>query len=293
MQIVECGAENGVELAALYNMAISNVPHCYPVSQEDFESLFEGRAGRGLDDGCFLMAREGPSPLGFADFGVAHTQEADVGIVRFLWYLTGHRLAGQRLLEEVESRLTGHGVAKIVAFPQEYRYPFYHLPHAYLSSYLGNVHGLLGINGYRRSRGEIYMDMETISLRRAERPGVEVEVEFNISQSGPLPRIQAFAIHEGREIGSCKNLCCGELHRDERAQSWLFTHSLNVEPSFQGLGVGRYLLARTLQKAKSLGYRHASISTDWNNYRALLFYTNMGYRVVDWTFELAKEPAKE
>jgi hypothetical protein len=34
---------------------------------------------------------------------------------------------------------------------------------------------------------------------------------------------------------------------------------------------------------RSLGYRHSSISTDRANNRALLFYSNFGYTVVEWT----------
>jgi hypothetical protein len=32
------------------------------------------------------------------------------------------------------------------------------------------------------------------------------------------------------------------------------------------------------------GYRHAAISTALDNYRAALFYSNLGYQVVDWTY---------
>ena len=34
--------------------------------------------------------------------------------------------------------------------------------------------------------------------------------------------------------------------------------------------------------------RHAAISADWENYRTLIFYSNCGYRVVDWTYEYHK-----
>ncbi len=292
MRISQCGTDDAVEIAQVYNMAVSGIPHCYPVSAEDFRAILEKKGGPVLEGEYFLVAREGQIPIGFADFGIAHLGEEAIGVIRFLWYRPGKRQAGQRLLEEIEGTMHAR-LEKIVAFPQEYRYPFYHLPHAYLSGFLGNVHGLLGINGYRRSRGEIYMDMERIEIALPRRPQVEVDIEFNIFDSKPLPRIHAYAIHGGRDIGSCKNICCGEVATDPGGGPWLFTHSLNVETAFQGKGVGRYLLGRTLQRAKALGYRHASISTDWNNYRALLFYTNMGYRVVDWTFELTKDRLRD
>jgi hypothetical protein len=37
-----------------------------------------------------------------------------------------------------------------------------------------------------------------------------------------------------------------------------------------------------------VGYRHASISTAVDNYRAALLYANLGYRVVDWTYGLGR-----
>lgn len=61
-----------------------------------------------------------------------------------------------------------------------------------------------------------------------------------------------------------------------------------LEKAFQGQGLGRYLLNYTLQEMHNVGYRHAAISTNWENYRALLFYSNCGYKVVDWTYEYEK-----
>jgi ribosomal protein S18 acetylase RimI-like enzyme len=48
--------------------------------------------------------------------------------------------------------------------------------------------------------------------------------------------------------------------------------------------LGRHLLQRSLQEMHRIGYRNASISTDWENHRALLFYSNHGFNVVDWTY---------
>ena len=41
--------------------------------------------------------------------------------------------------------------------------------------------------------------------------------------------------------------------------------------------------------AREHGYRHGAISTAFDNDRAFLFYTNYGFRVVDWTYEFARE----
>ena len=63
---------------------------------------------------------------------------------------------------------------------------------------------------------------------------------------------------------------------------------LGVNDEFQGRGLGRYLLQYALHEMHKIGYRHAVISTDWENYRAFLFYSNCGYRVSDWTYAYSK-----
>ncbi|HUU54157.1 MAG TPA: GNAT family N-acetyltransferase, partial [Armatimonadota bacterium] len=57
----------------------------------------------------------------------------------------------------------------------------------------------------------------------------------------------------------------------------------------QGKGLGKHMLARGLRAARDRGLRHAMISTDWNNHRAYLFYTNFGYGFLDRTFSFRKE----
>jgi ribosomal protein S18 acetylase RimI-like enzyme len=61
-----------------------------------------------------------------------------------------------------------------------------------------------------------------------------------------------------------------------------------VEEDFQGQGLGRSLMRRTLAAGREVGYRHASISTDWRNFRAFMFYSNFGYHVADWTYSYAR-----
>ena len=36
------------------------------------------------------------------------------------------------------------------------------------------------------------------------------------------------------------------------------------------------------------GFRRAIISTNWRNWRAMLLYSNYGYRVADWTYGFTK-----
>ena len=72
------------------------------------------------------------------------------------------------------------------------------------------------------------------------------------------------------------------------AQDQFFVVWLGVVETQQGRGWGRYLLLRMLWEMLQGGYRHAFISTDHRNHRALVFYTNMGFRVVDTSYEYVK-----
>ena len=81
----------------------------------------------------------------------------------------------------------------------------------------------------------------------------------------------------------------GEISDAEAAQDWLFVIWLWVKDDLQGQGLGRHLLQRNLQEMHGVGYRHAAISTDWENHRAFLFYSNYGFHQADWTFCYRRE----
>ena len=92
-----------------------------------------------------------------------------------------------------------------------------------------------------------------------------------------------------KRVGECWSVSGGEFSSHPEAQNWLHTTWLGIEDEFQGQGLGRYLLQYELQEMHKVGYRHAAISTAWDNHRAFLFYSNCGYRTVDWTYGFVKD----
>ena len=82
----------------------------------------------------------------------------------------------------------------------------------------------------------------------------------------------------------CQCVSCGEFGDAPEAQDWCFTKWLGISEDVQGRGLGRHLLQRALLELRGAGYQHAAISTGCDNPRAALFYTNLGYRVIDWTY---------
>jgi GNAT superfamily N-acetyltransferase len=286
------------DLVSAYNSAVRQVPHCYPVTGEEFEPVLagiigdQGPHGRLREEGL-LLAGGGGSVEGFVHFALVdpdRDSDSPRGTIVFLWYRPGKREVGQSLLEGAQGHLEDRGIGAISAFEQDFRYPFYGFRHAYLSHHLGHVQALLGMNGYRRVKGEIFSDWPAFRPLRPDPvdDGIEIQVRFP-KGGGSRPGVAVEALREGERIGFCGSRSCGDFSHAPEAQDWIFTDALNVSEEEQGRGLGKAILRRSLVEAHRLGYRNAAISNDWDNHRAFLFYTNFGYRVADWTYCLRRD----
>jgi len=298
MEILPYDPAMSSQIASAYNNIIRCVPHCYSITPKDFASavapvIDEGKNYDNLHSEAVFVAQEGKSTLGFIHIAIEHPEEADEneqGIIRFFGYERGRRIAGQKLLEAAEEYFRQRNMSQITAFPQDYRYRFYHLDHAYLSDHLGQVHALLGFNGYKRVAGEVYLDWPNYEPVLLSPTDVSAEISLKWQQErGTRPNLIVQAHQNGKEIGVCVSVSGGEFSDADDAQDWLFTDWLGVSDEIQGKGLGRHLLQCAIQEMHGVGYRHAAISTDWQNFRAFLFYSNFGYRVVDWTYALGRE----
>ena len=298
MEILRYEPGMAPELTSVYNELTCGVPHCYPVRVEDFASAVAPAAEGGssqklLHSEAAFVGRAGGSILGFIHVAVQRPEEdgeREEGIIRFFAYERGHRSVGQDLLVAAEEYLRERGLCRITAFEQDYRYPFYHFDHAYLSDRLDPVEAVLGFNGYRRVDGEVFLDGLDYDPLEPAPADVDAEISLTWEQGrGTRPGLIVRAHRGEKEIGICACVSCGEFSRADEVQDWFFTPWLEVLDEMQGKGLGRYLLQRARQEMHRVGYRHAGISTSWENFRALLFYSNYGYRVVDWTYGLRRE----
>lgn len=294
MDIIQYRPDLLSRLTQFYNDLTAEVPHCYPVKENEFElainKVVTGDYSSNEKHRCerVFIAISDDTIKAFVHTTIslkAKNEEEDVGFIRFLGYERGERKAGQAVLNKAEEYFKTCNISRIFAFSQNDRYRFFHFEHAYLSDALDHIHGLLGYNGYRRSDGEVFLDWENYEVAHMEAPlPVTLNVEWKDEQ-GQRPNILIEAYLEDKKIGECDSLSCGEFSSHPDAQDWHHTVWLGIEEEFQGQGLGRYLLNHTLQEMHNVGYRHAAISTNWENYRALLFYSNCGYKVVDWTYE--------
>ena len=275
----------------VYNEGVTNVPHCYPVTAERFTAAFgpvldNAKGPERLSNERVLVAVRGSKPCGFVHFADETLKDGARGAIRFLMYRPGDRSTGQALLE---AALDGLGEKDVVAFDQHYRYEFYHRSCVYLSDRIGHVQALLQVNGFERRDGEVFMDWSDYDVDPSE-PSFPVTVKGNIGDETDYRRsLENVAILDREAVAHCEIGSCGRWTDAEEVQDRLFVHWLGVEDKYQGKGLGRYLLLRTMKDAKELGYRHAAISTAVDNHRAFVFYTNCGFRVTDWTYGGRKE----
>ena len=294
---------NAGELVSVYNAQLTEIPHCYPVSPEEFQAgVSFQKDGDGLNENLhsqkIIVGEYGGRIVGFADVAVVSNidedgQEECQGLIRLLTYQRGCRQVGQALLEEAESYLSGLGQDQIKAFRisygVDYCYRFYNLGFGLVSDRTSHICALFRMNGYDVCGGEIFMSQPGYEVDEPVAPDNQLEISVDTHAArGNLPGLVVRALGGGNELGTCKSLSVGDYCRSAEAQDWIFVKWLGVEENGRTNGWGRYLLQRNLWEARKLGYKNTVISCDVKNPRAQLFYTNYGYRVADTAYGFTK-----
>ena len=114
MEIVEYTPKLQGVLTDFYNRQTVNVPHCYPVKEEEFALAMVGVNGKadiqegGLDFETAFVAIENRAVQAFIHVGIGQVgdnRQIPVGVIRFLGYERGARRAGQAVLEKAEAYL--------------------------------------------------------------------------------------------------------------------------------------------------------------------------------------------
>jgi len=313
MSIVRYERADAARLAAAYNDALAGVPHCYPVSTEELSDALDVAAGeaeasaplsaRGphprvpLRAGAAWLAEEGGDVTGLIHVAVAPDDDGEgagagreVGAIRAFWFRRGARAAGQALLDAATEHLCAEGVARLDAYRYEHRLPFYHLEHAALSWRLEHVHALLGMNGFVRREGELVLDLPDCVVADPGAPplAVEIVLEWTASRGG-RPGLIARAIERDEVVGMCVCTSAGDYAAAAEAEDWIYTAWLATAERLRCRGLGRYLLTLALREARDVGYRHAALCCLEHNHRALMLYTGLGYRAVDWTWAWSRD----
>ena len=307
MKITHWDVADAGDLAHVYNEQLARIPHCYPVSPEEFEIGIRYRKDADepyeeLHSEKIIVIEQNGKIIGFADVAVIESgedgQKENKGLIRFLTYQPGYRAVGQVILEESERYLRDLGISHISAFritydDDDFSYRFYQLGFGLVSDKVGHVYALFRMNGYEISsaeQGEIFLDQPEYSVDEPVPPDNKVEIVVKQQAGrGLLPGLTVRAFRGESEIGICKSLSVGKYCQASEAQDWVFIKWLGVEEAERGKGWGSYLLQRNLWEARKVSYKNTVISTDIINYRAQLFYTNYGYRVVNTGYGFGKK----
>ncbi len=283
-RIVEFDSKHAEALRQVFETTTADCAHCHSVDSAIFVETLSGKTESAVNE-CVLVSigPEGPSGFCHALIQNPEDQEGTLGAIRFLGYAPGDRGSGLALLRAAVDYCQSSGVARIRAFHQRERYPFYHRNHAYLSDRIGHIQALLSCEGFRKQGGEVHLDWENCE------PGEPFEIEQPVDltwvseeSAGSIPAFKGKAMMDETLVGECHVASCADCHASQGER--LFVNWLGVEEDFQGKGYGRYILQEALREGRRLGYQHAAISTAFNNHRAYAFYTNYGFRVTDWTY---------
>ncbi|MAF09844.1 hypothetical protein CMK11_05270 [Candidatus Poribacteria bacterium] len=131
-------------------------------------------------------------------------------------------------------------------------------------------------------------------MARPDKPDEKLSVDVERTEGdGRLPNVRFRMRLEGAgdRMGVCETNSVGQWTQAEDAQATFYISWLSVHGNFQGRGWGRYLLLSVLHELSGMGYRQATVSTGVTNYRAITFYGNLGFQVVDTAYAFTKRLA--
>jgi GNAT superfamily N-acetyltransferase len=145
------------------------------------------------------------------------------------------------------------------------------------------VRALLGLAGFQERGSEVLLTWRDFTPPEPPPPAPACTLELVWNDEA---RLTVRAVRDGEELGWCAmDKWPVRLSREE---DWCFCPGLRVEEPFQGQRLGTSLLTAALQEMRRAGCRHTALSTGWQNHRAVLMYTNLGYRHADRTSNFIK-----
>lgn len=300
MEIIKYSPDLIKALTKFYNQHIEGLPNCLPIKEGELAKVLwklngaKDNSEQALDAEDMFIAMHDGEIIAFIHAGVRKLDNDDkdiIGYIKFLGYKRGERLAGQAVLDAAEEYLNTFDIKSIVAFSSdiEARYRFHQYEYNSLSNYLDHIQSLLAYNGYKSGNGWASLNWENFNANPVlPDQSVKLTVCWKDGK-GERANCTVNAQKGKEDVGACECVSAGEFSQHPKAQDWIYTGWLGVEEEFRGQGFGKYLLQYTLQEMQKVGYRHAILNTSRDNYRALLFYTNLGYKIVDWTYEYTKD----
>ena len=195
--------------------------------------------------------------------------------------------AARAVLELAEETLEAQGHQRIVAFPIEHGYKFYHAGRGFLVDRWTHVLGLFRSSGYTLDEGQVLLLLDCLGAEEPEMPDPVAGSQLVVTpSSGDHAGLRIQLMQAESELGRCTSRPLSHHHSGPAARDRFLVEGLHVAEQLRGLGWGRYLLLRMHSEIRQRGYRTAAIGTDRDNGIALFLYGNVGYQIVcsEWTF---------
>ena len=292
MRVVPYSSDMAEAVTTHYNEQTTGVPFCFTVTAQEMDDALHTRppyeTRKTLADPSILVVTEGDKVLGLTRAGwepadderrkprppsdSSSTSEATARPVRLC--------STQHMSHSGRPAQTASG-----PFHQDQQFAIYHAKYSFCSDGLDHVQALLQMNGYRKCDGEVYPVWRNAVAPelRPIRDGVTFELEW-VDGRSELPGLNMRAMLDGEEIGRCMHCCLGDHTRWPEADVTAFCHRLDVYDNIRAAASVSTCCTEPSGSFLKRGYVHMAISTAWDNYRAFLFYSNCGYRAVDWTY---------
>jgi len=293
MEIVKFEKEMAAGVARCYNELVAPVPLHRSVNEEEFAQpvpcQFQDCAGEQI-----FAARAATEAVGFVHVGVSAKATHDwhikgePAVIRFLSYRPGERAAGVGLLQAAEQWARKRERTAVVAGYGGYMYPFYPLPWGNISERISHLPPLFGMAGYEVAECEVFFAWRDFQPPEVSAPEVELVCKAARDQASGL-KVSVAAMEGEQQVGEFSMVSLREDRWRPQLADWCTAGLLRVADRLQGRGIGKCLLARGLAEMREAGCRHAMISTDWDNWRPYLFYTNFGFEFLDRTFGFRKK----
>lgn len=279
--------EQTEDLASFFTQQVKHVDYCYEVTSKEFhrEVIRDDR----YTDACLLVARQDAEVVGFAHLGLrtAEGEPLPFGVIRFLSFQPQERAVGNLLLQRAEDYFADWNPEAILAFSST-SYNFYRFGLAAQSAQLSHIGALLGIHGYQRraqNKGDPshYVLMHNCSVGMTKPPRLPDGYDI---QPGTvtLDTMNLFTVslqREGNKLGECFAHSLSESNAAEVAHAVYYVRHLEIDKSVRGQGLGRCLMAQMHWQMQQSGHDTAVLYTAYDNYRAQLLYSSMGYHIID------------
>jgi GNAT superfamily N-acetyltransferase len=278
MEILQWDIAEAAPLTGIFNTHLDDIPYSGAVTPAQF-ILFLHPPGVDLQHQKIIVAQEKNGITGFAQVATViekGTPHQETGLIRILLYPRGQRSIGQTLLEAAEHYLKQFNVVQLRALDG---LNYYFIPAARLPDRWEHVHALLGFNGYSLKEQGIFMHWRNYTVEEPFCPVPDLKTHIEQLPSGvDLPNLWVEVFRGTQRVGGVKMDCLSYWVNGPEAGYTCYTDAFGVSELERGRGLGRYLLQLALWKMRELGYRHATLDVNIDNYGALLLYAGMGYR---------------